>query len=431
MSDRRINIRVPVLARVEGEGALELNISNQQITRLQLKIFEPPRLFEKLLEGRHFSEVPDIVARICGICPVAYQMSAIHAFETLFHIDPGPWVRQMRRLFYCGEWLESHALHIHLLAAPDFFGYDSAPAMAKDYPDEIRRGLALQHIGNQILAFLGGRSVHPVGAKIGGFHHAPKQSDADALLQKLYDTLPLAEELITWVASFPLPDNEQAFTYVALRHPHDYPLNEGNILSSAGHNIAIADYAQHFIEHQEAHSTALYSLLDNQAYLVGPLARLNLNFDRLPNQVQTVLHSTGIRFPSQNMFHSVLARAGEIYFALQESIHQLEAYQAPKTPNVPVQPKAGMAYGCSEAPRGMLWHCYQVNEQGIIQQARIVPPTSQNQARMEQDLRQSIAELGLDKPEQQIRLHAEQVIRNYDPCISCATHFLDLRIHRQ
>ncbi|MDH5256719.1 MAG: nickel-dependent hydrogenase large subunit, partial [Gammaproteobacteria bacterium] len=195
---KNIKINVPVLARVEGEGALEIDIIDEQIIYLKLKIFEPPRLFEKLLEGKSYTEVPDIVARICGICPVAYQMSAVHAFERLFEVDPGPWVKSMRRLFYCAEWIESHSLHIHLLAAPDFLGYESAPAMAKDYPFELRRGITLQNLGNEMLRFLGGRSVHPVGVKVGGFYRAPEKQQAESLLSKLVEALPQAEALVQW-----------------------------------------------------------------------------------------------------------------------------------------------------------------------------------------------------------------------------------------
>jgi len=430
MTEKKISIRVPVLARVEGEGALELDIENNQISHLKLKIFEPPRLFEKFLEGRHYTEVPDIVARICGICPVAYQMSAVHAFEKLFDVDPGPWVHAMRRLFYCGEWIESHALHIHLLAAPDFLGYESAVAMAKDFPEEVKRGVTIQNLGNEILRFLGGRSVHPVGAKVGGFFHAPDEQQAEALLEKLKNALPMVEKLLPWLSSLSLPDSNQQFTSVALRHPADYPFNEGRIDSSDGHNISAETYSQHFSEHQEAHSTALFSLLDGKPYLVGPLARLNLNFDRLPKHIEVAVLAAGFKFPSTNMYHSIVARAVEILFAFHEAIRLLENYTRPESPSVNVTPKAGIAYGCTEAPRGILWHRYEVDENGIIQKVTIVPPTSQNQARIEEDLKQSIMDFGLDQPEEKLRLHAEQVVRNYDPCISCATHFLDLRVNR-
>lgn len=428
--ERRIVINVPALARVEGEGALDVVIEAGRIVDLKLHIYEPPRLFEKLLEGRDYAEVPDMVARICGICPVAYQMSAVRALESILDIDPGPWVRAMRRVFYCGEWIESHSLHIHLLAAPDFLGFDNIVAMAKVYPDEVRRGLRLQALGNELIRLFGARSVHPVGARVGGFYHAPSLSDVAALCDKLRAALPEAEELVRWTASLPMPDNNDDFTCVALRHPAEYPMNEGRIVSTRGLDIAIAEFDHHFHEHQVPHSTALHCLLDGKPYLVGPLARLNLNLDRLPEAVRHLLAETGIRWPSYNMFHSIVARAVEVYYALREALRLLDAYVLPSSPYLTAPTQAGVGYGCTEAPRGLLWHRYELDTAGHIVNARIVPPTSQNQARIEADLHQALLVQGLDQPQENLRFHCEQVIRNYDPCISCATHFLDLRLYR-
>lgn len=427
---RDISIQVPVLARVEGEGALELRVKSGVIEDLKLRIFEPPRMFEKLLEGRDYSEVPDMVARICGICPVAYQMSAVHAIEGVFGVQPGPWVRDMRRAFYCGEWIQSHSLHIHLLAAPDFLGYASVADMARDHPDEVRRGLKLQALGNDIIRLLGARSVHPVGARIGGFHHAPATGEARTLAGKLRAALPEAEALVRWTATLDLPAHEQDFTSVALRHPHEYPMNEGRLVSSRGLDISADRFEAHFAEHQAPHSTALHCLLAGKPYLVGPLARLNLNLDRLPAPVRAVLDSTGIKFPSRNMYYSIVARAVEIVFAIREAIRLLEEFREPPAPHVHVTPRAGTGYGCTEAPRGILWHRYDLDAAGKVSKARIVPPTSQNQARMEEDLRQSLQAYGLHQRDEALRRRGEVVIRNYDPCISCATHFLDLRVHR-
>lgn len=427
---RSININVPVLARVEGEGALDIRIEQGRIVSAHLRIYEPPRFFEKFLEGREYHEVPDMVARICGICPVAYQMSAVHALENIFGTTVTPWVRAMRRVMYCGEWIESHSLHIHLLAAPDFLGYGSAIEMARDHAAAVRRGLRLQELGNALLRLLGARSVHPVGVRVGGFHRSPTMAEVADLLVKLRAAVPEAEALIAWTASLPLPESATPFTAVALRHPDEYPLNQGRIVSGNGLDIAIADYERHFAESHVAHSTALYSLFDGQPYLVGPLARINLNLERLHPAVRRAIAASGIRFPSANMFHSIAARAAEIYQALLEAIALLEAYAVPDSPYVAVETKAGVGYGCTEAPRGILWHRYQVDDAGNIVTARIVPPTSQNQAQIEADLLQSLAALGADRDEESLRLRAEQVIRNYDPCISCATHFLKLTVTR-
>ncbi len=437
---REIKISVPVLTRVEGEGALDLAIRNGRIEQLQLRIFEPPRLFEKFLEGRSYAEVLDIVARICGICPVAYQMSASHAIESVFNTEPGPWVRAMRRLFYCGEWIESHALHIHLLAAPDFLDFKSAIEMAEKYPQEVRRGLRLQALGNRIVRTFGGRSVHPVGARIGGFFHAPAKSIMSELLAECRDLLPEAESLVRWVAGFDLPVDEQEFVSVALHHPEEYPFNEGRIIASDGLDIAIAEYHNHFREIHVPHSTALHGRYfpngytkedEGIPYLVGPLARVNLHREQLPLAVRDNLAAAGITFPSRNMFHSIIARAAELHFTLLEAIDLLEHYESCNTPYVDVTPRAGIGYGCTEAPRGILWHRYELDEQGQLVSATITPPTSQNQARIEQDLKRSLEAFGLDHCDEELKLHGEKVIRNYDPCISCATHFLKLKVARE
>ena len=431
MTDKRdITIRVPVLARVEGEGALEIIVRAGHIQDMKLRIFEPPRLFEKFLEGREYQEVPDMVARICGICPVAYQMSAVHALESVAGADPGPWVRDMRRLFYCGEWIQSHSLHIHLLAAPDFLGYDSVISMARDHADMVRRGLQIQALGNDIIRLLGGRSVHPVGARVGGFWHAPALDDLAEIYARLRAFLPEAEGLVRWAAALDLPEVKQKFTSVCLRHPHEYPMNEGRIVSSAGLNIEPSGFDAHFTEHQVAHSTALHCLLDSKPYLVGPLARININFDRLPPAVQALLDEINIAWPSRNPFHGIVARAVEIYFAIIEAMAIIRNYQVPAVPFVEVTMQPGTGFGCTEAPRGLLWHRYDIDATGIVRSARIVPPTSQNQARIEEDLRLSLESYGLDHSDQELRLRGETVIRNYDPCISCATHFLDLRVDR-
>ncbi|MEJ2566645.1 MAG: nickel-dependent hydrogenase large subunit [Gammaproteobacteria bacterium] len=430
--ERRIAITVPALARVEGEGALEVLIEAGRIVDLKLRIYEPPRLFEKLLEGREYTEVPDMVARICGICPVAYQMSAVHAIEAILGIDPGPWVRAMRRVFYCGEWLESHSLHIHLLAAPDFLGFDNIAEMAKVHPDQARRGLRLQALGNELIKLFGARSVHPIGAEVGGFHHAPALETVTALRDRLRGALVDAAELVRWTAGFDFPHVAHEFTSVALRHPAEYPMNEGRIVSDRGLDIDIAEFENHFREHQIPHSTALHCLLDDKPYLVGPLARVNLNRDRFPGDIQALLDETGIRWPSANMFHSIVARSVEVYFAVWEALRLLDDYRRPDSPGVAqVAVAAGVGYGCTEAPRGLLWHRYRLNDRGEVVSARIVPPTSQNQARIEENLHQALSAVGLDLPQDRLRFDCERVIRNYDPCISCATHFLDLRLTRR
>ena len=427
-TEKTININVPVLARVEGEGALDLRIEEGNITDLKLRIFEPPRYFEKFLEGRSYHDVLDTVARICGICPVAYQMSAVQALESIFNTQVSPEIVALRRVMYCGEWLQSHSLHIHMLAAPDFLGVNSIIEMAQDNDEAVRRGLRLQTLGNDLIALFGARSVHPVGVCVGGFSRAPDSADVSDMVQRLAAAKQDAEAVVRWVATLDLPEDEQDFISVSLRHPNDYPLDGGRIVSDQGLDIAIDEFEQYFAEHHIPHSTALHCLLQDQPYLVGPLARLNLNLDRLPAESRSLLDETGIAFPSKNMFHSIIARAVEMHYVVCEAHRLLENYTRPDQAAADVVAMAGTGFGCTEAPRGLLWHRYALDENGRVKSARIVPPTSQNQTRIEEDLRQSLINVGLDNDQDMLRLHAEKVIRNYDPCISCATHFLTLTV---
>ena len=424
-------IRVPLLTRVEGEGALDITIERGQISNLALRIFEPPRFFEQLLRGRHFDEVSDIVARICGICPVAYQMSAVHALERLFEMDPGPWVRDMRRVYYCGEWIESHSLHVHLLALPDFLGYPHAIAMAADHGDAVRRGLRLQAAGNALIRLFGMRSVHPVGARVGGFYSVPSPAAVKSILSSLEQAQHDAQPLLAWVATLSLPQSAHERVYVSLTHPTQYPMNEGDFFTSEGDTFSVDQFDDHFAEFQAPHSTALHCLYHERSYLVGPLARINQNAHLLHHDVRETLRRSGVSFPSSNPFHSLIARAAEIYQAVLEAQRLLGTYTPVTSPSVHATPRAGTATACTEAPRGTLWHRFEVDEQGLITHARIVPPTSQNQAQIEIDLRADLTAFGLHNTEDDLRHRAEQLIRSYDPCISCATHFLRLNIERR
>ena len=424
-------IKVDYLARVEGEGALLVKIKDDRVTEIQLKIFEPPRFFEALLRGRKFSEAPDITARICGICPVAYQMSACHAMEDAFGVKLDGPLRALRRLIYCGEWIESHALHLYMLHAPDFLGYADAIRMAKDHPDAVQRGLRLKKIGNAVVTRLGGREIHPINVRVGGFYKVPTKRELATLVEDLKWARDAALETVRWTATLPFSPLERDYEFVALRHPDEYPFNEGRLVSNKGLDIAVRDYDQHFVEEHVAHSNALHSRLKQRgAYLVGPLARYSLNFDKLRPIAQEAARATGLGSICRNPFQSIIVRAVEILQACDEALRLIEQYEMPDNPTVDIAPHAATGYGCTEAPRGILYHRYRVDEQGVILDAKIVPPTSQNQKSIEDDLWQ-IVPTGLSLPLDKLTWQCEQAIRNYDPCISCATHFLNLHIDRQ
>ncbi len=423
-------IKVDYLARVEGEGALDLAISDGKVTSAQLRIFEPPRFFEAFLRGRGYAETPDIVARICGICPIAYQMSAVHAIESAFGAKVEGQLRALRRLIYCGEWIESHALHVVMLHAPDFLGFPDAIRMTRDHGDVVRNGLAIKKAGNEIMRLLGGREIHPVNVKPGGFHRVPTRAELRPLAETLEHARELATGLVRWVARFPFPDFEQDYEFVALRHPDEYPFNEGRLVSSRDINIDIAEYESEFEERHVPHSTALHSLLKRRgAYLVGPLARYALNFALLPATVQALGEEVGLQPVCRNPFKSIVVRALEILFACEEALRIIDAYEPPAQASVALVPRAATGFGCTEAPRGICWHRYDFAEDGTIERVRIVPPTSQNQPSIEADLAAVAASI-LDQPDDVIRDRCEQAIRNYDPCISCSAHFLKLKINR-
>ena len=424
------SILVDLLARVEGEGALDLEITDGRVASATLRIFEPPRFFEAFLRGRGFAELPDIVARICGICPVAYQMGAVHAIENAFGARVEGQLRALRRLLYCGEWIESHALHVVMLHAPDFLGFPDGIRMAQDHGEAVRNGLALKKAGNDLMRAIGGREIHPVNVKAGGFHRLPTRGELAPVAEHLTRGREIAVGTLRWVAGFPFPDLEQDYEFVALRHPDEYPLNEGRLVSNRGIDIDIADYESEFEERHVAHSTALHSLVKRRgAYLVGPLARYAMNFDSLPPTVQALAREAGLGPVCRNPFKSIIVRALELVYACEEALRLIAAYDPPQQASVPIEPRASTGFGCTEAPRGICWQRYDFQQDGTIERARIVPPTSQNQPSIEADLA-AVAATVLDQPDDIIRGICEQSIRNHDPCISCSTHFLKLNVRR-
>ena len=424
-------VKVDYMARVEGEGAFAVKIAKGKVVDAKLKIFEPPRFFEALLRGRLYAEAPDITARICGICPVAYQMSSVQAMESAFGVKIDPQVRALRRLLYCGEWIESHALHIYLLHAPDFLGYDDAIRMAKDHPETVTRALQLKKIGNDVMILVGGREIHPINVKVGGFYKIPTKQELFGLVDRLKWARDASLETIRFTASLPLPEFEQDYEFVSLRHPEEYPILDGRLVSNKGLDIPVADYEHHFAEEHVAHSNALHSTIKGRGmYFVGPIARYNLNFARLPATIQAEARSAGLSKECRNPFKGIVVRAVETLYACEEALRLISAYEPPGQAAAAVEPRASIGSGCSEAPRGILYHRYKLDAKGIILDAKIVPPTSQNLKTIESDLRRFV-EQDTSLPDDKIRSGCETIIRNYDPCISCATHFLKMDIRRE
>ena len=423
-------INVDYLACVEGEGNMKVVIRDGKVEIAEFGIFEPPRFYEAFLRGRPFSDAPDITARICGICPVAYQMSSSHAMEMIFGAEVGGPLRELRRLLYCGEWIESHVLHAFMLHLPDFLGYQSAIHMAADHKEVVEKALRLKKIGNDVMVLLGGREIHPINVKVGGFYSLPTRAQWEQMVPDLEWAREAARWAIEFTGSLPFPEIEQDFEYVSISHPDEYPLNEGRIVSNRGIDVPISEFNDVFEEIHVERSNALQSKVrERGSYHVGPLARYNLNFDRLGESCQRAAHAAGLKETCFNPFQSIVVRAVETLYAVEESLRIIDGFEDGAAPEVPLQVKAGEGHGATEAPRGTLYHRYRVDDEGYILEAQIAPPTAQNQLSMEDDLR-AVIEKHVDLPDEELQWRLEQSIRNYDPCISCATHFLKLEIDR-
>jgi len=431
MSDTR-TWEVKAISRVEGEGRLYVRLDGDRVDHVELNIYEPPRFFESFLQGRQIHEVPDITARICGICPVAYQMSSCHALEKALGITVSPEIRKLRRLLYCGEWIESHALHIHLLHAPDFLGYESGISMAADHREIVERGLRLKKIGNDLLEILGGRAIHPINVTVGGFYRSPSKAKLKALLPELEWGLQAAIDTVQTVAGLEFPDLELDYDCVSLKHPDEFPMNDGRVVSTSGLDLAVEDYEKHFEERHMPQSNALHSVIipGETDYLVGPLARVNNCYDQLSPLARKAADACGIDWPSANNFQSIVARAIEVVDAYEEAVAIVKDFQSELAiSRTPFEPKAGEGCHATEAPRGLIYHRYRIGDDGMIAEAKIVPPTSQNQGCIENDLREFVPKVSSLSDEDATR-QCEHLIRNYDPCISCATHFLKMTIDR-
>ncbi|MEN8238578.1 MAG: Ni/Fe hydrogenase subunit alpha [Actinomycetota bacterium] len=430
MPSERREIAVDYLARVEGEGAMYLKIDGDEVTDLQFNIFEPPRFYEAFLRERHFGEAPDITSRICGICPVAYQTSAVNAMENAAGVIVDGPIRELRRLLYLGEWIESHTLHVYMLHAPDFLGYPSAIEMAADLPDAVTNALRLKKLGNTIMTLVGGREIHPINMRVGGFYRSPTKGELRSLVDELEWALETAEATVSLVAGFDFPGFDREYEYVALHDPEGYAITNGRIVSSSGLDIDPTEWPEHFEETHVEWSNALHAnIKGGGSYYVGPMARFALNGEQLSPRAQAAAGKVGLSPGVTNPFKSIIVRAVEIVHACETSLAIIESYEPPAPPFISVEPRSATGHGASEAPRGLLYHRYDIDENGMIADAQIVPPTSQNQRSIEDDLREYVR--GRTHLEDEIlQWQLEQAIRNYDPCISCATHFLDLTVER-
>lgn len=423
-------LQVSALTRVEGEAALHVGILDGEVDDVRLNIYEPPRFFEALLRGRSYTEPPDLTARICGICPVAYQMSACQAIEQACGVTVTGPLADLRRLLYWGEWIESHTLHIYLLHAPDFLGFPDAITLARTDRQLVERGLAIKRAGNRLVEVVGGRAIHPVNVRLGGFYRLPTRAELTTIRGELAEALGAAVATVEWVTGFDFPDVELGGEMLALHDPGRYAVDSGLLHTSGGLTFPAAEFSDHVAESQVPHSTAKHATFDGAPYLVGPLARYSLNSAWLAPAAAELARAAGLGPTCRNPFQSIVVRAVEVVHAIEDALATIDAYRAPEAAYVDVPPRAATGHGATEAPRGLLYHRYRIDAEGTVLDADLVAPTAQNQASIEADLRRLVAG-HLDLDDHALTHLCERAIRNHDPCISCSAHFLNLTVERR
>ncbi|MEJ2744069.1 MAG: nickel-dependent hydrogenase large subunit [bacterium] len=413
------HIDIDYLARVEGETAIRIELKKG--APIELKIFEPPRFFEGMMVGRKYDEVGDIVSRICGICPVSHMTTAILAIEKAMGIRVSPQTKLMRNVMTLSQIVASHLIHLYMLAMPDYYGCSGVVDMLPQFKGEIDRLLKMKEVMNGLTALIGGRALHPVTHMPGGFTSMPDDVDCRAAIEKLKDILPDAERVIEVVAQFQVPDFHPRSECVALWKKGEYVFNEGRIMSTEGLDIPVEEYARHFKESQVPYAMAKQSVIRRRgSFMVGALARMHLKFDELQDGTKALAGKVGFSTPCDNPYYNNLAQALEVYDGILNCIQLLESHTV-KDEKRQVKVKSGEGGAVTEAPRGLLYHWYRIDEKGVVEKANLVTPTSHNFLNIEKDLKQLVDE-NRQKNRDELRLLCEELVRAYDPCFSCSVH---------
>jgi sulfhydrogenase subunit alpha len=415
-------IEVNYIARVEGRGALNISISKERkIKDLRFRIHEPPRFFEAFLIGRRYTELMELTSRLCGICPVAHQITALRAVENAIGLEPSEQTKDLRTLLALSAHIQSHVLSMYFLSLPDLLGYESTLAMTKDHLNDIKRGLKLKKLGNDLSDLIGGRAVHPVTAVVGGFTALPSKNKLQVIRKRLIEAKNDAFQTVNLFSKLKIPHFVRQCEHIAISNPKSYAINTGRLRSTEGLNIHETEYRDYISEKQVPYSTALHSQLKTKgSFMVGPLPRVNLNFEQLTSDAKEAAKRSEVKFPNYNPFVSHLARAIELVHSIDESINIIDRLPLKEEPRN-VSCRAGFGAAITEAPRGSLYHSYVLDNNGIIRKADLVPPTAHNANNVEKDMHEFLGTM-LDEPVEEIQRKCEMLIRAYDPCISCSAH---------
>jgi coenzyme F420-reducing hydrogenase alpha subunit len=416
-----MKININYIARVEGEASVKVEIKDGRVKDLKLNIWEPPRFFEGFLQQRRFDEVPDIVSRICGICPVSHMTTSIRALEKALGFSPSPDIIQIRKIMTLSQIVSSHLVHLYMLAMPDYYRLYSIADMLPRFRSEIKRLMRIKEVVNNTTALFGGRALHPVVMVVGGFTNLPSRDLVGKMIKELESIKTDAQEVLKVISELPCPDLNSNSEYVSISIPSGYAVNEGSIISSRGIHIKEDEYYSVFGETEVPYSNAKRTVIKGRGGLMsGALARLNLKFDMLHEEAKRAAKEIGYNVPDYNPFHNNLAQAIEIVHGISECLELLEGLPM-KKPEIQIKVREGEGFAATEAPRGLLCHHYVLNRRGVVEKANIITPTAHNFLSIEENLKKLVHQNISDKKEE-IILKCEMLVRAYDPCFSCSVH---------
>ncbi len=417
-------IAVEHVARIEGHGTISVSVKDGKLLHARLDVTEPARFFESMVRGRTYAEVPLIASRICGICSPNHTITAIKALEAAMSVDTTPRTALLRKVLVYGSYLQNHATHLYLFAAPDYVGAGSAFALAETHPHVLERALRLKKLGNELTTLVGGRSVHPITAVIGGFTREPPQTELAAILESLRAALPDALETVELFAAVNEPEFETEGDLLALVQDEDYAIYEGDVGSiRGGWRRPVSEYRDFLAESVVDHGNAKHSTVDGRAFAVGALARLSLSGKLLAPRAAQAAASAGVETGTVNPFRNNLCQAIELVDAIERCAGYIECFLEDDGESRPdaVRVRAGSGAAATEAPRGTLYHSYEVDGEGVVRSADIITPTAQNLGNLEADMGRFVAAVA-DLATDELSALVQRLVRAYDPCLSCSVH---------
>lgn len=417
-------LTVEHVARIEGHGTITVEVDGGAVRDIRMDIVEPARLFESMIVGRRFDEAPLITSRICGICSPNHAITSIKAVEAALGVEVSERTRLLRQLLVYGSYLQNHATHLYLFAAPDFVGQPSVFPLAESHPDVVARALKIKKLGNELTTLVGGRPVHPVTAVIGGFTSEPSAQEFSHFARLLHDIARDAAETVNLFASFQVPEFETAGEMLALKSADTYAIYHGEVCAlDAGWCRPAGEYRDFVTEEIVGHSNAKHSTVDGRTFMVGSLPRVNLSWDRLLPAARVVASNVGMRPVSRNTFMNNVCQAIELVDAAERCALLCEQLVDDDGSSAPIDfgITAGSGTGATEAPRGTLYHTVSIDDDGLLTGGNVITPTAQNLANLEADMR-AFAPTVAQLPEAEFILKIEQLVRAYDPCLSCAVH---------